>query len=35
VIELKLPKKEEVKARRIAIQSGGKMIEAKAKTKEK
>jgi HSP20 family protein len=35
VLELKLPKKEEVKARRITVQSGGKMIEAKAKTKEK
>ena len=33
VLELTLPKKEEVKARRIAIQSGGKMIEAKAKVK--
>ncbi|MGA9397369.1 MAG: Hsp20/alpha crystallin family protein [Anaerolineaceae bacterium] len=33
VLALSLPKKEEVKARRISIQSGGKMIEAKAKNK--
>jgi HSP20 family protein len=35
VLELKLPKKEEVKAHRIAVQSGSKLIEAKAKTKGK
>ena len=33
VLSLSLPKKEEVKARRISIQSGGKVIEAKAKNK--
>lgn len=33
VLTLNLPKKEEVKAKRISIQSGGKVIEAKAKNK--
>ena len=33
VLTLSLPKKEELKARRINIQSGGKVIEAKAKNK--
>jgi HSP20 family protein len=33
VLSLSLPKKEEVKARRISIQSGGKLIEAKARNK--
>jgi len=33
VLTLSLPKKEELKARRISIQSGGKLIEAKAKNK--
>ncbi len=33
VLSLSLPKKEELKARRINIQSGGKVIEAKTKSK--
>ncbi|MBN2258639.1 MAG: Hsp20/alpha crystallin family protein [Anaerolineaceae bacterium] len=33
VLALSLPKKEEVKAKRISIQSSGKVIEAKAKNK--
>ncbi len=32
-LSLSLPKKEEVKAKRISIQAGSKMIEAKPKIK--
>jgi HSP20 family protein len=35
VLSLNLPKKVEVKAKRISIQSSGGVIEAKAKSKEK